>query len=155
MKQVKNYIILLAIVTLPCFAYSQTLYGLLEPTEEQKRKSSEKYITTDLIVFDLEEGDVTEEYFKSEAKRRKNNLSQEYSNEEEIKEISDALDNYLTSLLVELNYLDTTDRFFPDYKNSLHLDMIVDELHFTYIKPNKRLPATRVYLEMVAEFKLS
>jgi serine protease Do len=155
MKQVKKYVMILAIVALPCLSFSQTIYGLQEPTEDQKRKSDEKYITTDLIVFDLEEGDVTEEYFKSEAKRRKNNLSQEYSNEEEIKEISDALDNYLTMLLVELNYLDTTDRFFPDYKNSLHLDMKVEEIHFTYIKPKKRLPATRVYMEMVAEFKLS
>ncbi len=151
MRKVKNYLMLAVILFAPTFLIAQQ--G--EPSEDQKRKPTEKYITTDLIVFDLEEGDVTEQYFKSEAQRKKNNVSQESSNEEEIKEISESLDDYLTMLLIELNYLDTSDRFFPDYKNSLHVDMIVDELHFTYIKPKSKRPPTFIYLEMVADFKLS
>ena len=142
---------LVLLVLVPAFSIAQEK----GPTEEQKRKPNEKYITTDLIVFDLDEGDVTEQYFKSESQRKKNNVSQESSNEDEIKEISESLDDYLTMLLVELNYLDTSDRFFPDYKNSLHVDMTVDELHFTYIKPRSKLPPTFIYLEMVADFTLS
>ena len=151
MRKVKNYILSAVILFTPIFLLAQND----EPSEDQKRKPTEKYITTDLIVFDLEEGDVTEQYFKSETQRKKNNVSQESSNEEEIKEISESLDDYLTMLLIELNYLDTSDRFFPDYKNSLHVDMIVDELHFTYIKPKSKRPPTSIYLEMVADFKLS
>ena len=151
MLKVKNYLLLAVIFFVPAFLFAQND----EPSEDQKRKPTEKYITTDLIVFDLDEGDVTEQYFKSETQRKKNNVSQESSNEDEIKEISESLDDYLTMLLIELNYLDTSDRFFPDYKNSLHVDMIAEELHFTYIKPKSKWPPTYIYLEMVADFKLS
>ncbi len=123
--------------------------------DDQKRKPTEKYITTDEIVFDLGEGDITEEYFKSEKDRKKKKVTKSSSNEDEIKEVSRDIDGYLTTLLLELNYLDTSDRFFPDYKNSLQLNMTVEEIHFTYIRPSTKRPITDIYIEMVANFKLS
>lgn len=122
--------------------------------DDQKRKPTEKYITTDEIVFDLGEGDITEEYFKSEKDRKKKKVTKSSSNEDEIKEVSRDIDGYLTTLLLELNYLDTSDRFFPDYKNSLQLNMTVEEIHFTYIRPSTKRPITDIYIEMVANFKL-
>jgi len=80
MLKVKNYLLLAVIFFVPAFLVAQND----EPSEDQKRKPTEKYITTDLIVFDLDEGDVTEQYFKSETQRKKNNVSQESSNEDEI-----------------------------------------------------------------------
>ena len=125
-----------------------------EYSDDQKRKSSEKYITTDEIIFDLKEGDITEEYYKTEKDRKKNKVAKSSSNEDEVKEASRGIDGYLTSLLLELNYLDTSDRFFPDYKNSLQLNMTVEEIHFTYIRPSTKRPPVRIYIEMVANFKL-
>jgi S1-C subfamily serine protease len=125
-----------------------------EYSDGQKRKDTEKYITTDEILFDLEEGDITEEYYKNDGNRKKNKVSKSSSNEDAIKEASSGIDGFLTSLLLELNYLDTSDRFFPDYKNSLQLNMTVDEIHYTYIRPSTKRPPIKVYLDMVANFKL-
>lgn len=122
--------------------------------EDQKRKPEEKFITTDMIVFNLDPGDITESTFKSEKDREKKKTKSEFVNDVMLKEYNEGLDNYLTSLLIELNYLDTSDRFFPDYKNSLHMDMFVEELHFETVRAKRDYYNQHVYLEMVADLKL-
>lgn len=119
-----------------------------------KRGDGDKYITADDISFQLEEGDITEEYFKSEQAMKKKKSTSTSANEDEIIESSYELKGLLLEYLVELNYLDTTDRFFPDYKNSLHLDMVVEELHMRLIKPGRSSPITVAYIELVSEFTL-
>ena len=145
--------ILTAIILFSQTSVAQDLKGD-EEINGEKKNGGKKYVTTDEILFDLQEGDVTEVYYKSEQLRSKNKELKRTANEEIILEVSESIDGHLTSLLLELNYLDTSDRFLPDYKNSLHLNMSVDELHFSYIKPSSTKPPSKVYLEMVADFKL-
>ena len=134
-----------------CLGLSSRTWG---QEEDQKRKPDEKFITTDMIVFNLDPGDITESTFRSEKDRAKQKTKSEFVNEEMLKEYNESLDNYLTSLLIELNYLDTSERFFPDYKNSLHLDMYVEELHFETVRAKRDYYNQTVYLEMVADLKL-
>ena len=140
------------------FLFGMICLGLSSHTwgqeEDQKRKPDEKFITTDMIVFNLDPGDITESTFRSEKDRAKQKTKSEFVNEEMLKEYNESLDNYLTSLLIELNYLDTSERFFPDYKNSLHLDMYVEELHFETVRAKRDYYNQTVYLEMVADLKL-
>jgi len=120
-----------------------------------KRGSGHKYITTEDIYFDLKEGEVTESYFKSEALKLKGRSSKLSSNSDEILEASEGLEGYLFNILSEGDYIDTTEKIFPDYRNSLHLSMRVHRLEFSYIKPKSKKPSTAVYLKMFADMQLS
>ncbi len=137
-----------------CFILVTHSVGYAQNAPE-KRKNNEKYVTADAIFFNLHEGDITETYYKSETLRRKDRSSKSTKNDEDIIQQSDGIASYLQELLFELEYIDTTGRFFPDYKNSLHLTMAVEELHFRHIKPSRKSPILRTYVEMVADFTLN
>jgi S1-C subfamily serine protease len=120
-----------------------------------KREDGQKYITTEDIYFDLKEGEITESYYKTEAQRKKGQYNKLSSNTDEIIEASSGLEGYLYGLLSENNFIDTTERIFPDYKNSLHMSMRVHRLEFSYIRPRSKSGITAVYLKMFADMKLS
>jgi S1-C subfamily serine protease len=143
--------ILLAVI---CAVFTTVLHA--QPKSVlPKRGSGHKYITTEDIYFDLKEGEVTESYFKSEALKLKGKSSKLSSNTGEILEASEGLEGYLYSILSESDYIDTSEKIFPDYKNSLHLSMRVHRLEFSYIKPKSTKPSTAVYLKMFADMQLS
>jgi S1-C subfamily serine protease len=119
------------------------------------REEGQKYITTEEIYFDLKEGEITESYYKTETQRKEGRYNKISSNSDEIIEVSSSLEGYLYGLLRESNFIDTTERIFPDYKNSLHLSMRVHRLEFSYIRPKSRKGITAVYLKMFADMELS
>lgn len=124
-------------------------------TSLPRREEGQKYITTENIYFDLKEGEITESYYKTEAQRKKGLYNKLSSNSDEIIEASSGLEGYLYGLLSENNFIDTTERIFPDYKNSLHMSMRVHRLEFSYIRPKSKSGVNAVYLKMFADMKLS
>lgn len=120
-----------------------------------RREEGQKYITTEDIYFDLKEGEITESYYKTEAQRKKGQYNKLSSNTDEIIEASAGLEGYLYGLLSENNFIDTTERIFPDYKNSLHMSMRVHRLEFSYIRPKSKSGIIAIYLKMFADMKLS
>lgn len=125
------------------------------PASLPKREEGHKYITTEDIYFDLKEGEITESYYKTEKQRQAGLYNKLSSNSDEILEASSGLEDYLYGLLSESDYIDTTERIFPDYKNSLHLSMRVHRLEFSYIRPKSKVGITAVYLKMFANMELS
>ncbi len=119
------------------------------------REEGQKYITTEDIYFDLKEGEITESYYTTETQRKQGRYNKISSNSDEVIEVSSSLEGYLYGLLSESNFIDTTERIFPDYKNSLHLSMRVHRLEFSYIRPNAKRGITAVYLKMFADMELS
>jgi S1-C subfamily serine protease len=129
-------------------AMTQSIYSL------PKREEGNKYVTTEDIYFDLKEGEITETYYKTEGQRKKGQYNRLSSNSDEIIQASSGLEGYLYSLLSENDFIDTNDRIFPDYKNSLHLSMRVHRLEFSYIRPKSKMGITAVYLKMYADLTL-
>lgn len=122
--------------------------------QEAKRPEGGKYLTVDLAVVELEEGDLTESVYSSESMRRKGRTSRNLTNEKQFIEFSNEMEEQVTSYLVELDYLDTTEHFLPDYRNSLKLWVTVQEIHFDLIKPKRVTGYTVGYVEMSVDFEL-
>ena len=120
----------------------------------RKRKADEKFITTDKIMFYLEEGAVQEEYYRSLFQKTEGDAYRKFTNYEVFEGAADGLDDYLTTMLIELNYIDTSGRFFPDYKNSLHLDMTVSKIKLAHIRANKNSAIKKSFLEINASLRL-
>lgn len=119
-----------------------------------RRPEGGKYMTVELAALDLEEGDLTESVYSSEMNRRKGRTKRNLSNEKEFREFSDALESLVWDKLIALDYLDTTERFMPDYRSSLKLSIAIQEIHFDLIKPKKSLYYRAGYVEMVVDFEL-
>ncbi|MFN8697921.1 MAG: S1C family serine protease [Flavobacteriales bacterium] len=119
-----------------------------------RRPEGGKYMTVELAALELEEGDLTESVYSSEMNRRKGRTKRNLSNEKEFREFSDALESLVWDKLIALDYLDTTERFMPDYRSSLKLSIAIQEIHFDLIKPKKSLYYRAGYVEMVVDFEL-
>lgn len=122
--------------------------------DASRRPEGGKYMTVELAALDLEEGDLTESVYSSEINRRKGRTKRNLSNEKEFREFSDALESLVWDKLIALDYLDTTERFMPDYRSSLKLSIAIQEIHFDLIKPKKSLYYRAGYVEMVVDFEL-
>ncbi|MEZ4799580.1 MAG: trypsin-like peptidase domain-containing protein [Flavobacteriales bacterium] len=123
-------------------------------SRKNMRAEGDKYLTAGNIRFNLAEGDITEEYFRNEDSKAENKVSASEENKSEIIEYSDELAGLMLNNLVEWGYLDTSDRFLPDYKNSLHVDMAIEEAHFRIIRPSKKGLSKAIYIEFVSDFQL-
>lgn len=138
------------------FAQAQTVARLNDTKSEEtaRRPEGGKYMTVELAALELDEGDLTESVYSSEANRRKGRTKRNLSNEKEFKEFSDALESQVWDKLIALDYLDTTEHFMPDYQNSLKLSISIQEIHFDLIKPKKSMYYRSGYAEMVVDFEL-
>jgi len=154
MKQVTQMIYALAI----SIACMNPFFGNAQSKDEKdlskKRPENGKYITIDKAELELEEGDLSESVFSSENQRKKGRTTRSISNEREFKQFSRSLYSQVMDRLIELDYIDTTDRFLPDFKNSLKLEFIIEEVHIDFIKPKKSNHYTAGYVEMVMHVEL-
>jgi serine protease Do len=151
-----SFIISLSVFICLDQAMSQVARVISSPEAETERARPEggKYITIDEAILDLGEGDLTETIYASEAKRRRGRTARNLSNEQTFIEFSNSLAGQVMSELMDMGYLDTSGTFLPDYHNSLKLNVIIQEIHFDYIKYKHQTYYTEGYVELAVDFEL-
>jgi len=98
----------------------------LEPLPD--RGELDKYFLVDDAVVDLEEGDVVYNYFLNEKKKKKSRPTFSSGNDEAFKNLNYGLRASMNRSLSDLHFTDTTERFFPNYNNSLLIDCTLDKI---------------------------
>jgi serine protease Do len=85
-----------------------------------------KFVRPDDVRFDIDKGNFVFEIIDNSGLNG-NKIKSERSNHE-IKDLSGELPNKLIEVLIELKYLDTVNKYFPNYKSTLKLDYLVQNV---------------------------
>jgi len=119
-----------------------------------RRPTDGKFLMVDVAKVELAPGDLTESVYLNEKERKKGRTARSLVSESDYQHFSGGLANQIYEIMVELDYIDTSRRYMPNYKNSLKLNVAVKEVHVDLIRKAKRPDYTNGYIEVVVEIEL-
>src|SRR5687768_10201027 len=94
-------------------------YSIVAAQQDSTNNHRKLYIRPDETIFDLSRGNFSIELYNSMLSLEKGLLVNRERNDEEIRNVSGELPLQIRKALVDLHYLDTVRKVFPDYKTSL------------------------------------